>query len=95
MTENSSSWRGELPQDGSAHVKGATDLPLSDATIPAMLAHSVMRFAERPAVVFAEQNVRWTWAQFNAEVDRFAAGLLALGLQGGDRLGIWSPNRAE
>ena len=39
--------------------------------------------------------MRWTWAQFQAEVDRFAAGLLALGLQRGDRLGIWSPNRVE
>jgi fatty-acyl-CoA synthase len=46
-------------------------------------------------VVFREQGVRWTWAQFQAEVERLAAGLAALGLQRGDRLGIWSPNRVE
>lgn len=87
--------RGIAPQDGISHVKGATDVPLSIATIPALLAESVSRFANRAAVVFVEQGVRWTWKQFSDEVDRFAAGLAALSLQPGDRLGIWSPNRAE
>jgi long-subunit acyl-CoA synthetase (AMP-forming) len=48
-----------------------------------------------PAVVFREPDVRWTWAQFKHEIDRFAAGLSALGLRGGDRLCIWSLNRAQ
>ena len=42
-----------------------------------------------------EQDVRWTYAELDAEVDAFAAGLLALGLEPGDRVGIWSPNNAE
>jgi fatty-acyl-CoA synthase len=39
--------------------------------------------------------VRWTYAEFNERVTRLAAGLVRLGLQPGDRIGIWSPNCAE
>ena len=46
-------------------------------------------------MLFREQAVRWTWREFAAQVDELAAGFLELGLQRGDRLGIWSPNRAE
>ena len=86
---------GIEPRDNLSHVRGITDSPLSTATIASLLADTASRFADRPAVVFREQNVRWTWAQFKAEVDRFAAGLASLGLQAGDRVGIWSPNRVE
>ncbi|HEU0202371.1 MAG TPA: AMP-binding protein [Burkholderiaceae bacterium] len=87
--------RSIAPQNGMSHVQGATDVALSTATIPALLADTVSRFAARPGVVFREQDVRWTWAEFSDEVDCFAAGLAALGLQRGERLGIWSPNRVE
>ena len=83
------------PLAGLSQVKGRTDATLSNATIGQFLADTVQRFADRPAVVFREQDVRWTWAQFQAEVDAFASGLLGLGLRVGDRVGIWSPNRAE
>ena len=86
---------GIEPRDNLSHVRGTTDSPLSTATVASLLADTASRFADRPAVVFREQNVRWTWAQFKAEVDRFAAGLASLGLQAGDRVGIWSPNRVE
>ena len=86
---------GIAPVDGLSHVRGATDPPLSTVTVPGLLADAAARWPDRPAVVFREQGVRWTWARFAAEVDRFAAGLAALGLARGDRLGIWSPNRVE
>ena len=95
MTEPANSCAGVAPSDGLSHVQGVTDTPLSDATIAALLADTAARWPQRPAVVFREQGVRWTWAQFQAEVDRLAAGLAALGLQRSDRLGIWSPNRVE
>src|SRR3989442_10779676 len=60
-----------------------------------LLSDSVVRFGDCPAVIFCEQGVRWSWRQFAAEVDAMAAALEALGLQRGDRLGIWSPNRVE
>ena len=95
MSESISPRLGVAPADGMSCVAGPADAPLSTTTISGLLAGTAAQWPDRPAVVFREQNVRWTWAQFKAEVDRFAAGLLALGLQPGDRLGIWSPNRSE
>jgi fatty-acyl-CoA synthase len=80
---------------GLSHVRGADWPPLSELTIPATLAATVARWPDRPAAVFRAQGLRWTWAEFAAEVDRVAAGLLAAGLGRGDRLGIWAPNRPE
>jgi fatty-acyl-CoA synthase len=83
------------PLDGLSWVRGETDVALSEMTIGALLSDTVARFGDRPAVVFCEKGVRWSWRQFAAEVDAMAAALEALGLQRGDRLGIWSPNRVE
>jgi fatty-acyl-CoA synthase len=86
---------GVEPIDGLSHVVGRTDLPLSDATVHGLLAGTAARFPDRPAVVFREQGIRWTWREFLAEVDALASGLAGLGLAKGDRVGIWSPNRSE
>jgi fatty-acyl-CoA synthase len=86
---------GIAPVNGLSQVAGATDTPLLDYTVSAFLDKTVAAFGSREAVVFREQNIRWTWQQFAEEVDRLAAGLLALGMQKGERIGIWSPNRAE
>lgn len=51
--------------------------------------------AEKLALVVRHQNVRWTWAEFSEQVDALAAGLLALGIGPGDRVGIWGPNSVE
>ncbi|MDP9044008.1 MAG: AMP-binding protein [Pseudomonadota bacterium] len=91
----SQSSRGIAPTDGMSHVVGLADPPLSTATIDGLLAATAARWPDLPAVVFREQDVRWTWSRFRAEVDRLASGLSALGLQRGERLGIWSPNRVE
>ncbi|WP_206996445.1 AMP-binding protein [Trinickia mobilis] len=83
------------PAGGVAYVRGASDVPLSESTIGQFLRDTAQRFPERQAVVFREQGVRWTWKEFDERVDRFAAGLLSLGIAKGDRVGIWSPNRFE
>lgn len=83
------------PKDGLSYVRGATDIPLSEATIAQFLLDTVERFPDRPAVVFREQDIRWTWREFADEVDVLAAGLASLGIVKGDRVGIWSPNRVE
>ncbi|MBV9198328.1 MAG: AMP-binding protein, partial [Alphaproteobacteria bacterium] len=53
------------------------------------------RFAGRDALIVRHQQIRWTYGELKERVDAFAAGLLALGLKRGDRIGIWSPNNAE
>lgn len=83
------------PMHGLSYVRGPADVPLSDATIGQFLLDTVARFPDRAAVVFREQGVRWTWREFADEVDALAAALIELGIARGDRVGIWSPNRAE
>ena len=85
----------QFPINGLSHVAGWTDIPLSNATIYGLLADTAKAYPDRPAVVFREQGIRWTWREFVAEVDAFGAGLAGLGLVKGDRVGIWSPNRVE
>ena len=87
--------RGAAPVDGLSHVKGSTARPLLDATIPVFLAEVVRRHGGRNAAVFRAARERWTYEQLARRVDRFAAGLLSLGLYRGDRIGIWAPNRPE
>ncbi|MEL6126267.1 MAG: AMP-binding protein [Pseudomonadota bacterium] len=82
-------------EEGLSHVAGRTDLPLIDQTIPDALAATVARYPETEAGVFPDQGIRWTYAEFAREVDRLAGGLLRLGIGTGDRIGVWSPNRAE
>ena len=83
------------PRGGAAHVVGPSEPALWQKTIPAVLKETVGKFGAREAAVFPEQGVRWTWDEFDAEVDALAAGFQKLGLEKGDRVGIWAPNRLE
>ncbi|MEO7066166.1 MAG: AMP-binding protein [Rhodanobacter sp.] len=78
-----------------SYVHGASTQPLWGETIGAMLDRVVALHSERPALVVRAQGVRLSYREFHAQVERVAAGLLALGLAPGDRVGIWAPNRAE
>ena len=83
------------PRDGLSRVAGDRAVPLLDKTIPQQFAETAQRYADRDAAIFLGQDKRFTWAELAETVDAFAAGLLALGLEKGDRIGIWSPNRWE
>ncbi|MEW9918759.1 AMP-binding protein [Marimonas sp. MJW-29] len=83
------------PINGLSHVRGSTARPLIEATIPAFLKEVCRRHGDRAACVFSEQGERWTYDQLARRIDRLAAGLLAIGVYKGDRVGIWSPNRPE
>jgi fatty-acyl-CoA synthase len=78
-----------------SYVHGATSVPLIGETIGGNLDRAVARWGERPALVVRQQDVRWSYRELGEKVDAFAAGLVALGLQPGERVGIWSPNNAE
>ena len=78
-----------------SYTCGAQDKPLLAMTIGEAFDRTVAHFPEREALVVREQGLRFTWAELADAVERCARAFLALGLQPGERLGIWSPNRAE
>jgi len=51
--------------------------------------------ADTLALVVRHQDIRWTYREFRKQVDRLATGLIALGIEPGDRVGIWGPNSYE
>jgi fatty-acyl-CoA synthase len=75
------------------HRGGET--PLLGETIPSHFENIVSRFGEREAVVSVHQQRRLTYAQLKNAVDELARGLLGLGFQKGERLGVWSTNHIE
>ena len=79
----------------SAHRRGRTDLPLIEQTIGDHFEATVRRIADRDALVMPHQDIRWSYRQFNAQIDRVARGLLARGYARGDRIGVWAPNLVE
>ncbi|WP_298244590.1 AMP-binding protein [uncultured Bradyrhizobium sp.] len=78
-----------------SYVCGISDTPLLGDTIGSSLDHAVRRWGTREALVSPSHGVRWTWREFAERVDALAAGFLALGLERGMRIGIWSLNRPE
>src|SRR5262252_10828852 len=78
-----------------SYVHGGSETPLIGQTIGEYFDGIAARFPECDALIVRQQNVRWTYRQFKDQVDTVAAGLVALGLEPGDRIGIWSPNNAE
>ncbi|MFT4116848.1 AMP-binding protein [Bradyrhizobium sp.] len=78
-----------------SYVCGISDMPLLGDTIGRSLDQAVQRWGDREALVSPSHGVRWTWREFAERVDALAAGFLALGLERGTRIGIWSLNRPE
>ena len=78
-----------------SHTRGETDPPLIEQTIGDNLDATVARFGDREALVDVTQGKRWTYAALQADVDRLARALLAVGVATGDRVGIWAPNCSE
>jgi len=78
-----------------SHVHGATEPPLIEHTIGAALALAAERWGTSDALVSVGQGISWTFAELLERSDAFAAGLLALGFNPGDRIGIWAPNCVE
>ena len=74
---------------------GVSEKKLIGETIGAFFDRTVEAHRDREALVVRHQNVRWSWGELGRRVDELAAGLLTLGLDRGDRVGIWSPNTSE
>ena len=62
-------------------------------TLGDLLNSAADRFGPREALMYEGQ--RWTFDEFRYETDRVARALINLGIQPGDKVSIWMPNRAE
>jgi fatty-acyl-CoA synthase len=78
-----------------SYAAGETTRPLLEETIGANLERIVAEHGDREALVEVATGRRWTYADLDADVNLLARGLLAFGIEKGDRVGIWAPNCAE
>jgi len=78
-----------------SYSQSPSDQPLLECTIGDHFERMVQRFPQRDALIEVASRRQWTYSELNSVIDRFALGLLALGIERGDRVGIWSPNCAE
>ena len=78
-----------------SYSQGLSDTPLRDETLGAMWDAVVTAHGDREALVSCHQDIRLSYDALHEQVERCARGLLALGVDRGDRVGIWSPNNAE
>ena len=78
-----------------SYASGVSDVPLLGDTIGDNFDRTVATHPDREALVEVPTGRRWTYSQLRADVDRLALGLVAKGVQKGDRVGIWAPNVAE
>jgi fatty-acyl-CoA synthase len=76
-------------------VSGIGEAPLLYRTVDGVLKAAVGEIPERAALVVPFQSVRFTFAELDREVERVARGMVACGLEPGERIGIWAPNCAE
>jgi fatty-acyl-CoA synthase len=82
-----------VPQISYDH--GISTKKLIGETIGSFFDRMVEKYRDREALVVKHQNIRWSWGELGRRVDNLAAGLMTLGLERGDRIGIWAPNTAE
>jgi fatty-acyl-CoA synthase len=85
----------QAPAPQPSYDHGASSTRLIGDTIGQAFDRTVATHGEREALVVVHQQVRWTWRELSERAHDLATGLLALGLERGDRVGIWAPNCAE
>ncbi len=75
-----------------SYEHGSSELPLLGETITERLRKTVELFGDRDALIVPYQNYRVNYREFWQQIEEVAKGLLAFGVEKGDRVGIWSPN---
>ena len=78
-----------------SYACGISNIPLKGETIGQNLRNIATTFPEREALISDYQNYRATYSEFLSQVEQVAKALMAAGIQRGDRVGIWAPNRYE
>ncbi|XP_012252598.2 medium-chain acyl-CoA ligase ACSF2, mitochondrial-like [Athalia rosae] len=88
-------WRSTSAGNGSSYLFHQGSEPLLEMTIGQLLDQAANRYPDRIGLVSMNQNVRLTFSEILQRADKLAAGLKQLGLEKGDRIGIWGPNTVE
>ncbi|GAA0462181.1 AMP-binding protein [Alkalibacillus silvisoli] len=70
-------------------------MPLMNLTVGQLLDEKAKKHPEHEAAVYPEKGIRWTYEQFNEKVNDAAKGLMALGIEKGEHVAIWSDNKPE
>ena len=78
-----------------SYTRGSQDKALLAMTIGQAFDATVARCCDSEALVSRHQGLRYSWRQLAEQVDVHARALMALGVNTGDRVGIWSPNTSE
>lgn len=78
-----------------SYATGSAEIPLIGKTMGEMFDEIAARYPDNEAVVSVHQGIRWTYGELKEQVDRLARGLMALGVEKGDRVAIWMMNHAE
>lgn len=78
-----------------SYDNGISDIPLLGMTIDQALKSTVEKYPDAEALTVPYQGYRRTYKEFDADVQKVAKGILSYGIEKGDRVGIWSPNRYE
>ncbi|WP_252108580.1 MULTISPECIES: AMP-binding protein [unclassified Halomonas] len=78
-----------------SYTSSVADKPLLGMTIGDKLDQIAAQYPDNDALIVLHQNIHWSYREFNAQVNRCARALLSIGVQRGDRVGIWAPNCSE
>ncbi|GEL76272.1 AMP-binding protein [Tenuibacillus multivorans] len=70
-------------------------MALLDLTIGELLERKVKEHPDHEAVVYPERGIRWSYREFDQQVNQAAKGFMALGIEKGDHVAIWSDNKPE
>jgi len=84
-----------MPGSKLSYACGSSDEPLLGKCIGEALEDTAALYPNNDALIVCHQQKRYTYQQFNEEVNRTARGLLSLEIKKGDRIGIWATNCAE
>ncbi len=86
---------GKFARSDTSYEHGVSEIPLTGITIGNLLTDTATRFPEGEALIVPYQKARLTWRDLDARAAEAAAGLIALGLEPGDRVGVCAPNMVE
>jgi fatty-acyl-CoA synthase len=95
MEKNLASGSTDQTERRWSYTSGTSDTPLLGLTIGDLFDQTVEKYPDNPALISRQQNIRLTYRDLQDQVNRCAKGLMQLGFQKGQRVGIWAPNRAE